>query len=120
MNFIVRIIISSFAVLATCYLLPPTMVKIDSIQTAIIVALVLSFLNAVVKPILIILTIPVTLYTLGLFLLVINAIIIKIADHFIDPFHVYGWWSAFVFSIVLTVVNSVFNWLKKKDQQRNS
>ena len=120
MNFIVRIIISTFAVLATCYLLPPSMVKIDSIQAAIIVAVVLAFLNAVVKPILIILTIPATLFTLGLFLLVINAIIIKIADHFVDPFHVYGWWSALIFSIILTVINSVFNTLKKRDERRQN
>jgi putative membrane protein len=120
MNFIVRILISTFAVLATCYLLPPTMVKIDGIQTAIVVAVVLAFLNAVVKPILIILTIPATLFTLGLFLLVINAFIIKIADHYIAGFNVYGWWSALVFSIVLTIVNSVFNALKKRDERRNS
>lgn len=118
MNFIVKTLISTLAVLATSYLLPQSMVHIDGFSTALVLALVLSFLNSVVKPILIILTIPATVFTLGLFLLFINAIIIKIADYFVDRFEVHGWWAAFVFSLVLTIINSIFNTMKKRDEER--
>ena len=118
MNFIVRILISTFAVLATSYLLPERMVHVDGFVTALVVALVLAFLNSIVKPILIILTIPVTVATLGIFLLVINAIIIKLADYFIDGFKVHGFWSALIFSIILTIINSIFNGMKRRDEER--
>ncbi len=117
MNFIVRILISTLAVLATSYLLPHRMVQVDGFTTAIILALVLAFLNSVVKPIFILLTIPATILSLGLFLLVINAVIILLADHFVDGFNVNGFWSALVFSIVLTIINSIFNGIKKRDEQ---
>jgi putative membrane protein len=118
MNFIVRILISTLAVLATSWLLPDRMVHVDNITTAIIVALVLAFLNSVVKPIFIILTIPVTLISMGLFLLVINAVIILLADYFIDGFRVNGFWAALIFSIVLTIIQSIFNGIKKRDEER--
>ncbi|CAN5378317.1 phage holin family protein [soil metagenome] len=117
MNFIVRILISTLAVLATSYLLPHSMVYVDGFTTAIIVALVLAFLNSVVKPIFIILTIPATVISLGLFLLVINAVIVLLADYFVDGFKVHGFWSALIFSIVLTIINSIFNAMKKRDEQ---
>ena len=86
MKFIISIIISTAAVILTAYLLPKDMVHVENLTTAILIAVVLAFLNTVVKPVLIILTIPVTLVTLGLFLLVINAGIILLADYFIDGF----------------------------------
>jgi putative membrane protein len=119
MNFIVRILISTLAVLTTGYLLPDKMAHVDGFTTAIIIALVLAFLNSVVKPVFILLTIPVTLLSMGLFLLVINAVIILLADYFVDGFRVGGFWSALIFSIVLTIINSIFNGLKKRDEQRN-
>lgn len=120
MNFIIKVIISTLAVLVTSYLLPKSMVQVDGFTTAIIVALVLAFLNAVVKPIMVILTIPATFLTLGLFLLVINALIIKIADYFVDGFHVYGFWSALLFSLVLTVINSIFEAIRRNDERRQN
>ena len=78
---ILRLLLNALAVIILSYLLPG--VGVDSMVTAIIVALVLSILNFLVKPILIVLTLPITIVTLGLFLLVINAIIILIAAHFI-------------------------------------
>ncbi len=102
-----RILISTAAVLLTGWILPDKWVHVDSVFTALIVAIVLAFLNQVVKPILIILTIPVTFATLGLFLLVINAGVILIADYFIDGFKVGGFWSALGFSIVLAIINSL-------------
>jgi putative membrane protein len=119
MNFIVRILISTLAVLTTGYLLPDKMAHVDGFTTAVIIALVLAFLNSVVKPVFILLTIPVTLLSMGLFLLVINAVIILLADYFVEGFRVGGFWSALIFSIVLTIINSIFNGLKKRDEQRN-
>lgn len=114
-----RILISTGAVLLTAYLLPQRMVHVDGVQTAVILALVLAFLNSVVKPILVILTVPVTVLSLGLFLLVINAVIILLADYFIDGFHVDGFWAALIFSIVLAIINALFGNSKDDRRQEN-
>jgi len=82
MNFLIRLLVSALAAMLTAYLLPG--VKIDNFITALILALVLAILNLLVKPVLIILTLPVTIVTLGLFLLVINAIIILFASHLVS------------------------------------
>lgn len=107
MNFLIRILLSAIAVLATGYLLPG--VNVDSFSSALILALVLSLLNVTLKPLLIIFTIPVTFLTLGLFLLVINAIIILIADYFVAGFSVSGFITALFFSIVLSIINAILN-----------
>ena len=77
MNFIVQIIISTLAVLITAFLLPGVEIVDNSFFTALLVAVVLAFLNSVVKPIMIIFTIPVTVISMGLFLLVINVKLMK-------------------------------------------
>ena len=74
-------------------------------------AVVLAFLNTIVKPILTILTIPITVVTLGLFLLVINALIIIFAGKLVDGFHVNGCWSALFFSLILSVCTGILNML---------
>ncbi len=107
MNFIAQILVSAFAVMVAQWLLPG--VSVDSFMTGIFVALALAFFNALVKPILILLTLPATILSLGLFLLVINAIIILLADWLVSDFHVNGFWWAFLFSIILSVTTSVFN-----------
>lgn len=106
MKFLARLITSALAVIVTSYLLPG--VHVDGAITAIIVAAVLAFLNAIVKPILIVFTIPITVVTLGLFLLVINALMIQAAEEIVPGFSVDGFGNAFLFSIVLSVVNAVF------------
>jgi putative membrane protein len=111
MNFLTRLIVSSLAVLVTAYILPG--VEVTSVFTAIMVAAVLSLLNAIVKPILVILTIPITVLTLGLFLLVINAAMILLAGDIVSGFRVDGFWTALFFSIILSVVNSVFHGLAR-------
>ncbi len=119
MKFIMRILISTGAVLLTAYLMPERMVHVDGVKTAVILALVLAFLNSVVKPILIALTIPVTVLSLGLFLLVINALIILLADYFIDGFQVHGFWAALIFSIVMAIINALFGNSKDDRRQQN-
>jgi len=73
------------------------------------VAVVLAFLNAVVKPILTILTIPITIFSLGLFLLVINAIIIIFAEKLVEGFKVDGFLTAIIFSLLLSIITGILN-----------
>jgi putative membrane protein len=89
-------------------------VTVAGYLTAIIVALVLALLNLIVKPILIIFTLPVTILTLGLFLIVINAIIILLADAFVGGFEVSGFWIALLFSILLSIFQSLLFSLAEK------
>ncbi|WP_299431417.1 phage holin family protein [uncultured Maribacter sp.] len=112
MKLILRTLLSALAVIVLSNLLPN--VQVDNYITAIIVAIVLSLLNFIVKPILVIFTLPVTILTLGLFLLVINAIIIFLADNLIDGFHVTSFWSAVLFSLLLSFLQSIlFSLLKE-------
>ena len=102
MSLIVQIIISSLAVYFTAWLLPG--VDIKSYPSAIIVAIVLGLLNVFVKPILQIISLPITILTLGLFLLVINALIILLASYIVGSFKVDNFWWALLFSIIVSVV----------------
>lgn len=113
MNFILRILLTALAVVVLAKLLPG--VHVASYVTAIIVALVLAVLNFIVKPILILFTLPVTILTLGLFLLIINAIIIFLADAFVSGFDVDGLFIAIIFSLLLSVFQSILFSLLKSD-----
>lgn len=110
-NFLVRLILSAVAVLICAYVLPGA--EVDGFITAIVVAGVLALLNVILKPILVILTIPITFVTLGLFLLVINTVLILLVDWFVPGFTVDGFWWALVFSVILSIVNSVFGGLNE-------
>lgn len=105
MGFIIRIIISGAVAFGLSYVLRG--IHIDTFGTALILAIVLAILNAIIKPILIILTLPITILTLGLFLFVINAVIILLADKFIDGFRVDGFWWALLFSLLLSILTSL-------------
>jgi putative membrane protein len=107
MNFIIKLFISSIIVFALSYFLPG--VHVTSIVAALWVAVVLGLLNIFLKPVLVFLTIPVTLFTLGLFLLVINAIIVLICDYFIPEFQVDGFITALFFSVLLSLSQSILN-----------
>ena len=114
MEFITRLIVGVLAVLISAWLLPG--VHVDGVLTAILVALVISFLNAFVRPVLILLTIPVTIFTLGLFLLVINALLILLCDKIVDGFSVSGFWTALAFSLILSLVSAVLQSLGDKSK----
>jgi putative membrane protein len=105
MNFLIRLLVTALAAMLTAYLLPG--VTISDFISALVLALVLAILNILVKPILIILTLPATIFTLGLFLLVINAIIILLASELVRGFSVDGFWWALIFSLVLTVISGI-------------
>ncbi len=115
MKLIMKLILSALAVIIIAKFLPG--VHLDNYTTAILVAVVIAILNVLVKPILIIFTLPITIVTLGLFLLVINAIIIKLASNFIDGFTVDSLWVALLFSILLSILQSVLNSLLKEDKK---
>jgi len=110
--FLIRIIISSLAIMITAWLLPG--VHVEDYLTGILVALVLALLNAFLKPLLVIFTLPATLFTFGLFLFVINAVIILIADKLVNGLSVGGFWWAMLFSVVLTLVTSILQSLGTK------
>lgn len=120
MKFIIKLIISTLAVLISSYLLPGVRIEDNSIFIAIIVAAVLAFLNSVVKPLMILLTIPVTLFTFGLFLLVINAFMIILTDKLVDGFSVDGFWWALLFSFILSITTSILENIQKKDENQNN
>jgi putative membrane protein len=107
MRFIFRIVISAISIVITAYLLPGVHVK--DLLTSLLVAIVLALLNGIIRPILIILTIPVTILTLGLFLLVINAMMIIVAVKIVPGFLVDGFWWALLFSIILSIITSLLS-----------
>ena len=105
MSLIVTLLISALAVYFTAWLLPGITVK--SYGAAVGVALVIAVLNVLVKPLLVLLTIPVTALTLGLFLLVIDAIIVLLAGKLLSGFQVGGFWWALLFSVIVSVVTNL-------------
>ncbi|HQV75521.1 MAG: phage holin family protein [Flavobacteriales bacterium] len=113
MKILIRLIISTIAVLVADLLLSGVslgdMSQTNGLLTALLVAAVLGLLNALLKPILVLLTLPVTILTLGLFLLVINAGIVLIAAKLIDGFQVDSFWWALGFSLLLSMVTSILS-----------
>ena len=119
MNIIVRLIISTIAVLVADLLLRG--VHAEDFLTGLLVAAVLGLLNTIVRPLLVLLTLPITFFTLGLFLLVINAALVLFAAELIPGFVVDSFWWAVGFSLVLSIVQSFLNALdgggKRKQQE---
>lgn len=111
MNIFTSFFASMIAVGITAYLLPG--VTLTGLGAVALVVIVLGFMNAVVKPILSLLTFPITLVTLGLFSLVVNAAIVLLVDLLVSGFEVAGFLDAFLFSIVMSVVNTVVGWVIK-------
>lgn len=108
MRFIIKILTVGVIVLLLAYFLEG--IAVSSFLTALLVALVLAVLNALLRPLLILLTIPITVLTLGLFLLVINALIIMLADALIPGFAVDSFQWALIFSVLLSLIT----WLLEK------
>lgn len=106
MRYIIKLIVLTFAVYITGYLFRGV-VHIDSFGTSILIALVLSLLNTFLKPILVFFTIPFTVVTFGLFMLVINAAILIIASKIVPGFTIDGFWWALFFSMILSIINSI-------------
>ncbi|MBW3518196.1 phage holin family protein [Flavobacterium sp. NKUCC04_CG] len=114
MKFIIRLLVTTLIVVLLANILPG--VAVDGFTSGLWAALVLGLLNMFLKPLLVFLTLPATLITLGLFLFVINAVIILLCSYFVGGFHVNGFWAALLFSIVLTFVQSILNGFLEKKQ----
>ena len=115
MKTIIKLLITALV----AYFLPRILsgVQVADFTSAIIFAIVLGLLNLIVKPILQLFSLPITIITLGLFSLVINALIILLAAHFTDGIHVDGFWWAFIFSIALSIITSILEsiFISKED-----
>jgi putative membrane protein len=108
-------LINALSLLAVPYVLPS--VSIDGFYAALITALVLGLLNTLIRPLLVLVTLPITIVTLGLFTLVINALLFWFVASFVDGFHVAGFWSAFWGALLYSVISSVASWLLIPRQQ---
>ena len=113
MNFIIRLLITAAAAYGLSMILKG--VHIPDFKDALILAIVLALLNTFIKPLLVLLTLPFTIITLGLFLFVINAIIILLADGLMDGIKIDGFLWALIFSLVLSFVTSVLHSLLEKE-----
>ncbi len=107
MNFLLRLLISGLIAYVLSKILSG--VHIANITTALIFALVLACLNAIIKPILVLLTLPITVVTLGLFLFIIKAAIILLAAKLMNGIRIDGFWWALLFSIILSIFSSAMN-----------
>lgn len=112
MHILLSLILSSIAVFITANILPG--VHLAGFGTAIIVAVVLGIINAFIRPILLILTLPITILTLGLFSLVVIAFCVMLATWIVPGFQVDGWLWALVFAIVLALINAFIGAFEKK------
>lgn len=102
-------LINAFSLIAVHYVLPS--VSVDSFYIALLTALLLGLVNTLIRPLLVIVTLPITILTLGLFTLVINGLLFWFVASFVQGFHVGGFWSAFWGAIVYSVISSVASWL---------
>ncbi|NEO47799.1 MAG: phage holin family protein [Moorea sp. SIO4A3] len=108
LNILLTWLLSAISLMITAYLVPG--ITISGFGAAAVAVVVIGLVNAIIRPILVILTLPITILSMGLFLLVINAITLSLASYFTpDTFVVNGFWPAFFGAIVLTLVSSVIN-----------
>lgn len=114
MKLIIKLLLTALAVVLLAQILPG--VTVESYGSAVIVAIVIALLRLIVKPILVILTLPITIVTFGLFLLIINAIIILMAGYFVDSFEVATIWWALLFSLLLSLFQSILFSLLPEDK----
>jgi putative membrane protein len=117
MIYIIKLIINTLAILISAYIIPGVIVS--DFLTAFLVAIVLSILNVFFKPLFILLTLPLTFFTFGLFLLFVNAFMILVADYLINGFEVGSFWNAFLFSLLLWMINSLLDKIRQYDEKKS-
>jgi putative membrane protein len=105
MKLVIRVLVTAVLVMVLSYFMKG--VRVDGVATAIIVAVVLGLLNAFIKPVLVFFTLPLTIFTLGLFLIVINGILILVCTKIVGGFYVDSFWTAALFSIILSISQSI-------------
>jgi putative membrane protein len=104
-------LVSAIAILIAAYLIPGVTVTLVG---ALVLAVVLGIINVFFKPIITLLTLPINIVTLGIFSLIVNALLIMLAAMIVPGFHVNGFWAAFFFSIVVSLVTALFGLMAKK------
>lgn len=112
--FLFRLLITSIAFLVVAKLLPGF--KIDSPLALFGSALLLGLFNAFLRPLMVLLTLPLTFLTLGLFIFIINGAILYLISHLISGFHIQDIWTAIIASILISIVSSIISWLAKGNQ----
>lgn len=108
-------LVNTAALIAVAYLMPS--ISVASFWTALVAALILGLLNAVIRPVLILLTLPVTVLTLGLFILVINGLLFWFVGSFVEGFAVGGFWSGFFGAILFSIVSWALSALVFRDRK---
>lgn len=112
MRFLIHILISALAVFVAARILPG--VSVDGFGTAVVVAVVLGLVNALLKPLLLFLTLPLNILTLGLFTFVIIGGLVQLTSALVTGFHVANFWWALAFALTLSLINSVMHRLEPK------
>ena len=105
-------LVNAIVIIVAAYLLPG--VHVATFISALWAALVLGVINAILKPILVLLTLPINLLTLGLFTFVINALLVLLATHIVPGFSVDSFWWALLFSLIVSIIHSILNMFEKK------
>ncbi|OGI46031.1 hypothetical protein A2121_00425 [Candidatus Nomurabacteria bacterium GWB1_40_6] len=113
MKTLIHFLVSAVAILITAYVLPG--VHVDGILAAFILAVILGVINTFIRPVLVMLTLPLSIVTLGLFVLVINALLVMLASYIVPGFTVAGFWYAFLFGIVLAIVSYVLQIFEREN-----
>lgn len=113
MKTILHFVISVLAILITAYILPG--VHINGIVAAFVLAIVLGIINTILRPILIFFTLPITILTLGLFVLVINGLLIMLASYIVPGFIVDNFWWALLFGVVLAIISWALEMFEKEE-----
>lgn len=117
MKFLLKLILSTLVVYAFSKVLPG--IAVSDWTSALIFTLVFGIMNITVKPLLILFSLPITCLTLGLFLAVINMLVVKITDYFIDGVYIEGWLNAFIFSICMSLASSAIEFLLKEEKKED-
>jgi len=115
-RFLLKTLVASLAVYITAWILPG--VWIDQFLVSILVAFALGLINAFLRPILVVLTIPITIFTFGLFLLVINAALVMLVSRIVPGFHVDGFWWAVAFSLILSLITGLLEFPLRKGTEQ--
>lgn len=106
--FIARVLINMIAIIIIAYLFPSIM-RVDGFTGALVASFILGIVNAVIRPILIFLTLPLTVLTFGFFLLVINGLMLGLVSYFVPGFYISGFWGAIVGSILISIVSWILS-----------
>ena len=111
MGLLISLLLNTLALIITAYIVPGF--QVDSFTSALLAAIVLGVINTIIKPILLFLTLPLTIVTLGLFIFVVNAIVLRLTSVFVSGFRVDGWMLAILGAIVLSLVSTILSMLVK-------